>query len=112
MIVAEVALMEFHLYLQKGQGVTRLLQGTQLLDSQVVNVCLISCKTKSRKCQQANLNSPVRMKHTAQSEKGMVRATAVIFATGKPANRFHSCVTPLLFHTIQVTFDFQLLTLG
>lgn len=71
MILAEVALTVFHLYPQKGQGVTLLLQGTQLLGSQVVNVCLISCKTKSRKCQEANLNSPFRMKRTAQLGKGV-----------------------------------------
>lgn len=66
-----MALTVFHLYPQKGQGVTRLLEGTLLLGSQVVNACLISCKTKSRKCQEANLNSPFRMKLTAQSEKGV-----------------------------------------
>ena len=61
----------------------------------MVNVCLISCKTKSRKCQEANLASPFRRKYTAQSGKGVVRATAVQFATGKRANRPGSSVTPL-----------------
>ena len=36
----------------EGQGVTQLLRGTQLLGSKVVNACLISCKTKSRKFQE------------------------------------------------------------
>lgn len=86
--------------------------GTQLLGSQVVNVCLISCKTKSGKCQEANLGSPFRRKYTAQSGKGVVRATAVQFATGKPANRLGSAVASLLCHPTWVTFKVQLQSLG
>lgn len=61
----------------------------------MVNVCLISCKTRSRKCQEASLGSPFRRKYTAQSGKGVVRVTAVQFAIGKPANRPGSSVAPL-----------------
>ena len=48
-----------------------LLQETKLPGSQVVNACLISCKTESSKCQEANLHSPFRRDLAAQSKTGV-----------------------------------------
>lgn len=74
----------------EGQSVTQLLRGAQLLRSKVVNACLISCKTKSRKCQEIisiRLLELSSLPSQGSGKEGLVSITAVKFATGKQAYR-------------------------